>query len=105
MRFYPNESNKKVNSNYIPPASVKQRLVDANKLEESVKITDKPAWMVVRDAPTVYVKEGVYGKWDDNGNCSACGKNIYNDIDADFWSCYQPPYCPNCGADMRGVHT
>lgn len=29
------------------------RLVDGNRLEELVKISDKPAWMVVRDMPTV----------------------------------------------------
>jgi ribosomal protein L37AE/L43A len=53
----------------------------------------------VNEAPTVEQKKG---RWDGNGNCSACGKNIYKDIDADIWSCYEPPYCPNCGADMRG---
>lgn len=41
------------------------------------------------------------GKWDDKGNCSACGKNIYDDIDADIWSRYAPPFCPNCGAKMN----
>ena len=29
------------------------RLVDGNRLEEMVKIIDKPAWMIVRDMPTV----------------------------------------------------
>ena len=99
MRFYPKESNKKVNSNYIPPASVKQRLVDANKLEESVKITDKPAWMVVRDAPTVDAVEVVHGEWIYDHwcefKCSNCG----------HWSDSKPykgreNYCPNCGAKM-----
>ena len=36
-----------------------KRLIDANKLEERVKIIDKPAWMVVRDAPTVDAVEVV----------------------------------------------
>ena len=36
-----------------------RRLVDANVLEEMVKISDKPAWMVVRDAPTVDAVEVV----------------------------------------------
>ena len=44
--------------------------------------------------------EVVHGRWDHNGNCSACNKNIYDDIDADMWACYEPPYCPNCGANM-----
>ena len=36
-----------------------RRLVDANVLEEMVKICDQPAWMVVRDAPTVDAVEVV----------------------------------------------
>ena len=42
-----------------------------------------------------------HGKWDDKGNCSACGKNIYDDINADIWSRYAPPFCPNCGAKIQ----
>ena len=29
------------------------RLVDGDRLEEMVKIVDKPAWMIVRDMPTI----------------------------------------------------
>lgn len=52
-------------------------------------------------APDADVAPVVHGYWDGNGNCSACGKNIYKDMDADVWSCYEPPYCPNCGAKMN----
>ena len=41
-----------------------------------------------------------YGKWDHMGNCSYCNKNIYKDIDGTIYSCYEPPFCPNCGAQM-----
>ena len=104
MRFYPNESNKKVNSNYIPPASVKQRLVDANKLEESVKITDKPAWMVVRDAPTVDAVEVVHGQWVKDGDwliCLNCESeiNIKNSLGVEN----HKNYCPNCGAKNERI--
>ena len=29
------------------------RLIDGDRLQEAVKIIDKPAWMIVRDAPTL----------------------------------------------------
>jgi NAD-dependent SIR2 family protein deacetylase len=55
---------------------------------------------LIANAPTVDAVEVVHGRWNEYGNCSACGKNIYDDIDADMWSRYAPPYCPNCGARM-----
>lgn len=53
------------------------------------------------DIPAVNAEEVVNGTWDEKGNCSSCGKNIYDDIDADMWSRYAPPRCPNCGANMK----
>lgn len=50
--------------------------------------------------PDEYFVKLKHGKWDDEGNCSVCGKNVYDDIDADIWSRYVPPFCPNCGAKM-----
>ena len=41
------------------------------------------------------------GRWE-KGICTNCGKDVYEDIDADIWSAYIPPFCPDCGADMRG---
>lgn len=35
------------------------RLIDADSLQEAVKTIDKPAWMIVRDAPTVDAVEVV----------------------------------------------
>ena len=35
------------------------RLIDADRTEEKVKISDKPAWMVVRDMPTIDAVEVV----------------------------------------------
>ena len=40
------------------------------------------------------------GKWDGSGNCSACGTNIYKEMDADVWASYTPRRCPTCGALM-----
>jgi hypothetical protein len=83
------------------------RLIDANAFRNSIKgwkLGKIPKGELLWDLdrqPTVDAVEVVHGRWDGNGNCSACGKNIYKDMDADMWSCYEPPYCPNCGADMR----
>lgn len=51
--------------------------------------------------PYDVVEPIVYAEWDDRGNCSSCHKNVYDGIDADIWSRYTPPRCPNCGAHMR----
>lgn len=69
----------------------------------------------VIDAPAADVVEVVHGEWKqateplgchdvDCVLCSACGESWILDEDfdfdvvKDFWN-----YCPNCGADMRGV--
>ena len=44
------------------------------------------------------------GKWRDYEGmltCSACGAEIYNDIE-DYLGYEVPHYCPNCGARMDG---
>lgn len=75
------------------------RLIDANRTEEKVKISDKPAWMVVRDMPTVDAVEVVHGNWTPLKypltRCSVCGV-VRNCVYDTGWN-----YCPNCGADMR----
>lgn len=58
--------------------------------------------MAVDDLQYLPLVEEKHGKWDDKGNCSACGKNVYDDMNADIWSRYTPPFCPNCGAKMDG---
>ena len=58
-----------------------KRLIDANKLEERVKIIDKPAWMVVRDAPTVDAVEVVRCC-----DCVSC-KVILDNVGAGHWHC------------------
>jgi predicted nucleic acid-binding Zn-ribbon protein len=40
------------------------------------------------------------GRWED-GICTNCGKDVYEGLDADIWSAYIPPFCPNCGAEME----
>lgn len=63
---------EKHNNQFRDPTK-KVRLIDAYSTEEQMKISDKPAWMIVRDMPTVEVEDA-------SGNMN---------------------YCPNCGADIR----
>lgn len=42
------------------------------------------------------------GRWEPgNPICPVCGKDKFAGLDADIWSDWWPPFCPNCGADMR----
>ena len=57
---------------------------------------------LIKDAPAEDVEPVRHGEWEEFGKCSVCGVNVYDDINATIWSCYKPPYCPNCGAKMDG---
>lgn len=52
---------------------------------------------------TVDVAPVRHGRWE-NGNpiCPVCGEDKFKDLDADIWSDWKPPFCPNCGARMDG---
>lgn len=42
-------------------------------------------------------------RWEPGNNfCPVCGEDKFKDLDADIWSDWCPPYCPNCGARMDG---
>ena len=42
-------------------------------------------------------------KWEDGeAKCPVGGEDKCKDLDADVWADWKPPFCPNCGADMRG---
>lgn len=59
----------------------------------------------IENAPAVDVSPVSYGLWE-NGNpiCPVCGEDKFKDLDADIWSDWQPPFCPNCGAKIdRGI--
>ena len=44
----------------------------------------------------------VHGRWEPgNPICPLCGESKFKELDADIWADWMPPYCPNCGADMR----
>lgn len=42
------------------------------------------------------------GRWENGEPCPICGEDRFKDLYADIWADWQPPFCPNCGADMRG---
>lgn len=43
------------------------------------------------------------GQWiNAKDECPVCGEDKFKNLDADIWADWNPPFCPNCGADMRG---
>ena len=44
-----------------------------------------------------------HGKWECQKPCPVCGEDRFKGLDADIWSDWEPPYCPNCGARMDEV--
>ena len=48
------------------------------------------------------VRPEAHGRWEPgNPICPICGESKFKELDADIWADWIPPYCPNCGADMR----
>lgn len=55
----------------------------------------------IRGLPAADVRPVVRGKWGLDPQCPVCGEDRYKGLDADIWADWEPPFCPNCGADMR----
>ena len=55
-------------------------------------------------APAADVAPVRHGKWECQKPCPVCGKDRFKGLDADIWSDWVPPYCPNCGAKMDEVN-
>lgn len=53
--------------------------------------------------PAADVAPVVHGRWECGKPCPICGEDRFKRIDADIWSDWEPPYCPNCGAKMDEV--
>ena len=86
-----------------------KRLIDANALK--TLFNDIPPFIgltagfvkqFIDKAPTIEATPVVNGYWVDHYICSNCGKRSTAGLDADVWTCYEPPFCPNCGANMDG---
>lgn len=63
---------------------------------------------VLKEQPTADVKEVVYGEWKNNWISTDEDLNGYYDGNFQCSECFEvseepTDFCPNCGADMRGV--
>lgn len=93
------------------------RLIDADELKNEMdKILmpgkdavletyiDEIVCTVIDDAPTVEAAPVRRGKWDKNHICTACGKICITIKDTSGQVMYiETPYCPGCGAKMKGM--
>ena len=69
-------------------------------------ISYRGAKSLIRSIPSADVRPVVHGEWEPgNSACPVCGEDKFKGLDADIWADWQPPFCPNCGADMRGDKT
>ena len=87
-------------------------LTEADKVFKDYKPSKIPkgeaAWIakkfLIEAAPVVNLDTVKTGSWILNDRyatvCSVCKTSPYKDLDADVWSAWEPPYCPNCGAKM-----
>lgn len=56
----------------------------------------------INRTPAADVEPVVHGRWEPgNQICPVCGEDKFKDLDADIWSDWTPPCCPNCGAKMK----
>lgn len=59
------------------------------------------AILMIKNIPVADVEPVRHGRWEPgNQICPVCGEDKFKDLDADIWSDWRPPRCPNCGAKM-----
>ena len=56
----------------------------------------------IKAIPAADVAPVRHGRWKCNQPCPVCGVDRFEGLDADIWADWEPPYCPNCGANMDG---
>ena len=66
-------------------------------IQEAIKMVSFPEYTQSADVAPVR-----HGRWECGKPCPVCGRDRFEGLDADIWADWEPPYCPNCGADMRG---
>ena len=86
------------------------RLIDADALKKAIDLPfleNIKLGKIINDAPTIDAEPVVHGYWtvDEKHTeeiytnpvyCSVCGKDVVMDYGE------YAPYCPNCGAKMKG---
>ena len=75
-----------------------------DKPEYALKWLQQPAEEAEWKVPAADVAPDRHGKWECQKPCPVCGEDRFKGLDADIWSDWEPPYCPNCGAKMGGVN-
>lgn len=84
---------KKAAINAVENAPIKLFQSEWEEIEEAINA-----------APAADVAPVVHGWWNADENCSVCGENSTEGLDATKWDYWLPNYCPNCGAKMdRGA--
>lgn len=84
------------------------RLIDADALVNRIRqeptdgMYTEEILEAIGEQPTIEAAPVVHGYWVDHYICSNCGKWSTAGLDADVWTSYEPPFCPNCGAKMDG---
>lgn len=85
------------------------RLIDANKLPhyDGTVLSAVAVARAVEDAPTVDAEPVRHGHWiksedADDGYCSVCKCDMPMYKEDWEWKYSETPYCPNCGAKMKG---
>lgn len=65
-----------------------------------------PSWYaeMLKQIPAADVQPVVRSEWGLDPQCPVCGEDRYKGLEADIWAGWEPPFCPNCGANMRPRH-
>ena len=86
-------------------ALVKPDAPEDEKAAVTIATAKKLVRNIVLRTPAADVAPVRHGRWE-NGNpiCPVCGGDKFKDLDADIWCDWKPAFCPNCGADMRGIN-
>ena len=75
-------------------------LTDRSEARDYYYLNDEDKKVIVKALQKPEIK---HGRWiDGEGECPVCGEDKFKDLYADIWADWKPPFCPNCGADMRG---
>lgn len=73
-----------------------------NKRAIAINIGLTKALNNVQDCKKIELKKGKWIRTGEDGYCSVCKKDMPLFREDWNWEYCETPFCPNCGADMRG---